>query len=82
MSENAVLFLAYGVSQKAVAICFGKASTNDLSTLHNATAGGMAAFWASFVLCPTELVKCRLQVCWYDIGLTVECIHYVIRTRA
>ena len=24
-------------------------------------AGGLAAFWPSLVICPTELVKCRLQ---------------------
>lgn len=27
----------------------------------NATAGVMAAFFSTFTLCPTELVKCKLQ---------------------
>ena len=29
--------------------------------ISNATAGFFAAFFSSFTLCPTELVKCRLQ---------------------
>lgn len=33
----------------------------DLSTLANASAGFFAAFFSSFTLCPTELIKCRLQ---------------------
>jgi len=33
----------------------------DLSALANASAGFFAAFFSSFTLCPTELIKCRLQ---------------------
>jgi solute carrier family 25 ornithine transporter 2/15 len=33
----------------------------DMNPLQNAISGGMAAFFSSFTLCPTELVKCRLQ---------------------
>lgn len=29
----------------------------------NGFSGFLAAFWSSLALCPTELVKCRLQVC-------------------
>lgn len=32
------------------------------SDLQKACAGSAASFFSSFVLCPTELVKCRLQV--------------------
>lgn len=32
-----------------------------MSPLENAVSGGMAAFFSSFALCPTELIKCRLQ---------------------
>ena len=35
--------------------------TEELDTLHNAVAGGSAAFFSSLTLCPTELIKCRLQ---------------------
>lgn len=33
----------------------------QLSTMENATAGFLAAFFSSFTLCPTELIKCQLQ---------------------
>lgn len=32
-----------------------------MSTLGNATSGFLAAFFSSFTLCPTELIKCKLQ---------------------
>jgi hypothetical protein len=35
--------------------------SEDLSTLANASAGFLAAFFSSFTLCPTELIKCQLQ---------------------
>lgn len=38
-----------------------KSNANELSTLGNATAGFLAAFFSSFTLCPTELIKCKLQ---------------------
>lgn len=34
---------------------------SEISTLGNATAGFLAAFFSSFTLCPTELIKCKLQ---------------------
>ena len=34
---------------------------DQLGLLHNGLAGFLAAFWSSLALCPTELVKCRLQ---------------------
>jgi len=60
-SENAVLFLAYGMCQKSVAWLFGYEKTSELSVFQNALAGSFAAFFSSFTLCPTELVKCKLQ---------------------
>ena len=33
----------------------------ELSPFKNAVSGGMAAFFSSLTLCPTELIKCRLQ---------------------
>lgn len=39
----------------------GKTDVTDLSPLSNATAGFLAAFFSSFTLCPTELIKCKLQ---------------------
>ncbi|XP_026326693.1 mitochondrial ornithine transporter 1 [Hyposmocoma kahamanoa] len=61
VAENSVLFAAYGYCQKFVCHVTGTQSVDQLSTLGNATAGFLAAFFSSFTLCPTELVKCQLQ---------------------
>ncbi|KAK8722485.1 hypothetical protein OTU49_012243 [Cherax quadricarinatus] len=61
IAENSVLFAAYGVCQKGVAYALGTQRVEDLSSFSNATAGFLAAFFSSLTLCPTELVKCRLQ---------------------
>lgn len=39
----------------------GQKDTKNLSALSNATAGFLAAFFSTFTLCPTELIKCQLQ---------------------
>lgn len=39
----------------------GKQETKELSPLSNASAGFLAAFFSSITLCPTELIKCKLQ---------------------
>ena len=61
ISENSVLFAALGLTQKLVAKVNGVKKVEDLSLLQNATAGSCASFFSAMVLCPTELVKCRLQ---------------------
>jgi solute carrier family 25 ornithine transporter 2/15 len=58
VAENSVLFCGYGVCQTLVS----KMTQNPNPTpLENAFAGFLAAFFSSFTLCPTELVKCKLQ---------------------
>ncbi|XP_059618564.1 mitochondrial ornithine transporter 1 [Phlebotomus argentipes] len=61
VAENSVLFAGYGACQKLVAVVEKKDNIKDLSLIGNATAGFLAAFFSSFTLCPTELVKCKLQ---------------------
>ncbi|CAB4059935.1 SLC25A2_15 [Lepeophtheirus salmonis] len=61
VAENSVLFAAYGICQNLVAKKVGRCKVDELTIFHNGTAGFMAAFWSSIVLCPTELVKCKLQ---------------------
>ncbi|XP_013384551.1 mitochondrial ornithine transporter 1-like [Lingula anatina] len=62
IAENAVLFAAYGQCQKLVAFGVGKSGkVDDLNVVENALSGSCAAVFSSIVLCPTELVKCRLQ---------------------
>ncbi|KAI6240098.1 hypothetical protein M3Y99_00495000 [Aphelenchoides fujianensis] len=61
IAENAVLFTAYGYCQKVVAYMNKTEEVSKMSSLENAFAGSLAAVFAALVLCPTELVKCRLQ---------------------
>ncbi|KAJ0004418.1 hypothetical protein NQD34_010632 [Periophthalmus magnuspinnatus] len=54
IAENSVLFMSYGFCQQVIRFAAG---------LHSDTAcaGSVASIFSSLVLCPTELVKCRLQ---------------------
>ncbi|KAJ2950699.1 hypothetical protein O0L34_g8959 [Tuta absoluta] len=61
VAENSVLFAAYGYCQKFVCSVTGVEKVEQLSALGNASAGFCAAFFSTFTLCPTELVKCQLQ---------------------
>ncbi|CAD5216204.1 unnamed protein product [Bursaphelenchus okinawaensis] len=61
IAENAVLFTAYGFCQKSVAYVCGRQSTDQMTSVEKATSGSFAAVFAALVLCPTELVKCKLQ---------------------
>lgn len=61
VSENAVLFTAYGYCQKIVAKITNKQDVCSLTPIENASSGALAAVFAAMALCPTELVKCRLQ---------------------
>lgn len=61
IAENAVLFTAYGYCQKAVAFTVGHSSLKEMTPVENAISGSLASVFAALVLCPTELVKCKLQ---------------------
>jgi len=61
VAENSILFAAYGSCQKLVARATGIDKVEDLNVFANGFSGFLAAFWSSLALCPTELVKCRLQ---------------------
>ncbi|XP_066602842.1 mitochondrial ornithine transporter 1 [Prorops nasuta] len=61
VAENSVLFAAYGTCQKIIAHFLGLSKTEDLTSFGNACAGSFAAFFSSLTLCPTELIKCKLQ---------------------
>ncbi|CAI4230724.1 unnamed protein product [Auanema sp. JU1783] len=61
IAENAVLFSAYGYCQKFVGYAVGHSDPKSMTPLENALSGSLAAVFAATVLCPTELVKCRLQ---------------------
>ncbi len=61
IAENSILFAAYGAHQKLIANILGVPKVENLSVTANGFSGFLAAFWSSLALCPTELVKCRLQ---------------------
>ncbi|KAK2846711.1 hypothetical protein Q5P01_009710 [Channa striata] len=61
ISENAVLFLSYGLCQDVVRFVSRMDKGAELSDLQKASAGSLASIFSSMAICPTELVKCRLQ---------------------
>uniref|UniRef100_A0A8C5LUN9 Mitochondrial ornithine transporter 1 n=1 Tax=Leptobrachium leishanense TaxID=445787 RepID=A0A8C5LUN9_9ANUR len=61
VAENSVLFMSYGFCQRIVRTVAGLDKNTKLSDLQNASAGSLASVFATLVICPTELVKCRLQ---------------------
>lgn len=61
VTENSVLFFCYGFCQKIIQQITFTEKVEDLTTMQNATAGFLASFFSSLAICPTELVKCKLQ---------------------
>ena len=61
IAENSILFLFYGRCLSGVKWIVGKKDERELNIFERACAGSGAAVFSSFALCPTELVKCRLQ---------------------
>jgi solute carrier family 25 ornithine transporter 2/15 len=60
--KTAVVFMSYGLCEEAIRRVSGCLSIHDMNIWHHAGSGAMTGIVASFVLCPLELVKCRLQV--------------------
>ncbi|XP_056091908.1 solute carrier family 25 member 15b [Rhinichthys klamathensis goyatoka] len=66
IAENSVLFMCYGFCQEVVRYISGQEKGAVLRQvlsvdMQKACAGSVASIFSSLVLCPTELVKCRLQ---------------------
>lgn len=71
VAENGVLFAAYGPCQRLVAFVMDLFSVTGSTTVDDvekklgpagmATAGSLASLCSAFALCPTELIKVRLQ---------------------
>ncbi|KAG5898645.1 hypothetical protein JTB14_021019 [Gonioctena quinquepunctata] len=61
VAENSVLFLCYGFCQKVIQNITRTDDIKNLSVTSNATAGFLASFFSSLAICPTELIKCKLQ---------------------
>jgi len=62
MGEHAILFSAYVGVQPYVHAMYGKTSTDPTTISELATSGAIAGAFASVVLTPLELVKCKQQV--------------------
>lgn len=79
VAENSVLFLCYGFCQQFVRNVVGLDKQAKLSDLQTATAGSLASAFAALALCPTELVKCRLQT-MYEMEMSgkVAKSHYTV----
>ena len=61
VGESAIAFLAYGRISSIAQYLTGSKSHQELSLLSQAFCGAGSGACASFVLTPTELIKCRLQ---------------------
>lgn len=61
ISENAVLFLSYGLCQDVVRFVCKMEKGSSLSDIQKASSGSLASIFSAMAICPTELVKCRLQ---------------------
>ncbi|CAF1413323.1 unnamed protein product [Rotaria magnacalcarata] len=59
--KNGILFMAYGQCQHFICILRHKTNNEQLTTVENMAAGSVASIFSSIALCPTELVKCRIQ---------------------
>lgn len=59
--KTAVVFMSYGLCEELVRRATGCSKTHDLTVWHHAAAGAMTGVVASFILCPLELLKCRMQ---------------------
>lgn len=71
VAENSVLFCAYGACQSALAqLKYSSSNIDSLSPLDKALSGSGGAFFSSFTLCPTELIKCKLQSAREKMGTT------------
>lgn len=61
VAQSSVLFMCYGFCQQFVRKVARVDQNAELNDFQTATAGSLASAFASLALCPTELVKCRLQ---------------------
>lgn len=60
VAENSVLFCALPACRQLVSKVAHR-PVDELNPLQSGCAGGIAAIFSSFTLCPTELVKCKQQ---------------------
>ena len=60
-ARTAVVFFSYELCEETVCKLSGQTHLYNLHLWQHACAGAMTGVVASFVLCPLELIKCRMQ---------------------
>lgn len=61
MTEASIRYMTYGICQDVVRKTLRVETSEKMTLFHNACAGGLTGFLATFASCPIELVKCRMQ---------------------
>nr|CAI5831849.1 unnamed protein product [Callosobruchus analis] len=61
-SEYSILFFSYSGVKKFMKKMMGVPYSQNMSNLFYGTAGSLSSFFSSLAICPTELVKSRVQV--------------------
>ncbi|XP_023346709.1 mitochondrial ornithine transporter 1 [Eurytemora carolleeae] len=61
IGENSILLTAYGLCQKGIARVTNTQKLDEMSLSSLALSGSCASFFSSLIICPTELIKCKLQ---------------------
>ncbi|XP_055462720.1 mitochondrial ornithine transporter 2-like [Psammomys obesus] len=74
VAQSSILFMCYGFCQDFVREVARVDDSEELNDLQNAAAGSMASAFAALALCPTELVKCRLQT-MYEMKMSGKIRH-------
>ncbi|XP_052011867.1 mitochondrial ornithine transporter 2-like [Apodemus sylvaticus] len=74
VSQGSVLFMCFGFCQQVVRKVARVEQNAELNDLETATAGSLASAFAALALCPTELVKCRLQT-MYEMKMSGKITH-------
>lgn len=61
MTEASIRYMIYGICQDIVRKVLTQDSSEKMTLVHNACAGGLTGFLCTFAACPIEVVKCRMQ---------------------
>lgn len=74
VTQGSILFMCFGFCQQVVRKVARVEQNAQLNDLETATAGSLASAFAALALCPTELVKCRLQT-MYEMKMSGKITH-------
>jgi len=78
--ECAMLFYSYSATQRVYRTVTGN-NDETLPLISLAICGSAAGFWTSMVICPFDLVKCKLQVPGSPYRNSLDCARSILRTK-